>query len=154
MRRGGGMRGGFQGGSSHFNRRAMSSHRNLAPRMHYGHHRYRRRGYYGGYGYSPFSGLLVFGIFFFFIFFAILGPYAVPVIILIVVGYLFFNRNKAKSSYRTPPSRTPQVRPAARPLPASSQPKYHQRPKAKFCKACGVGLLPDSLFCSECGTKS
>lgn len=31
--------------------------------------------------------------------------------------------------------------------------QYYQRPEAKFCNACGSGVLQNSSFCTECGTK-
>ncbi len=31
--------------------------------------------------------------------------------------------------------------------------QYYQRPQAKLCNACGSGILQNSSFCTECGTK-
>ena len=152
MRRGGGFRGSF-GGSSSFNRRVMSSHRYSSRpfiRTGYGH-----RGYYGGYGmgYGYGSGIGG-GIIIFFIMLMIFGGNAFFFLILLIIGAIIYNnRSKSRARARPPPQRHYSTPPSTQP-PSRSTQGYKQRPKAKFCLACGAGLLQESLFCSECGTKA
>lgn len=155
MRRGGGMRGSSFGGSRQFNRQIMSSRRHHH-RSYFGSGGYRRRGYYGrGHG-SPFSGFIGLAIFIIFISFFMLGPYAIYIIIFIIVGAVIY-RNQNKTRPGPPSSSQPQYVPSSNISQSTVQPvaqQFHQRPKANFCQACGAGLLQGSLFCSECGTKS
>ncbi|MHA2402365.1 MAG: zinc ribbon domain-containing protein [Candidatus Kariarchaeaceae archaeon] len=150
MRRGGGFRGSF-GGSSSFGRRAMSSHRfSSRPliRTGYGH-----RGYYGGYGMGYGYGRGIGGgIFLFFILLMIFGGNLFFFLILLIVAAVIYNsRSKSKARSR-PPQRYHTTPPRTQPTSSGTQ-TYKQRPKAKFCPACGAGLLQESQFCSECGTK-
>jgi len=152
-------------------RRSASSRRfnHHRPRVHAGGYRHRRS-MYGGYGYGMGGGYgmagPIFGVIFVFIILFTLNP-IIGIIGLIIAIYLY-NKNKdnrIRRKSRTTPQQTytPAPRQAAQPQQTMQQPSnqtmtqsssgYYQRPKAIYCKVCKAGVLSDSQFCAECGTK-
>jgi hypothetical protein len=88
-------------------------------------------------------------------FWLVLGVIAVVIVLL----YLLISKwRKSKTKTTTP---IQHASPAPLPQPSfqqqapvrNQQTQYYKRPNAKFCNACGSGILPSSEFCSECGTK-
>ena len=168
--------------SLHSMSRGMSSsrrthhHNSYNPRFNSSGH-YGRRGYMGGSGYygrrryGPWgyygyggSGAVILG----FIFFIFILFLANPLLGLIaIIGTIVYVSRKDK---RKPRGNSPlyqqsqqryipqnQQKDTSRPKQVATKPVttpagYQQRPMAKACSACGAGLLPESKFCSECGT--
>ena len=81
--------------------------------------------------------------------------FGVMMITSVLIFFVIYRLRKSKS---TPTVQTSQIQPSrsSQPIGVSSPAPIkalHHRPSPKFCNACGSGLLPNSEFCSECGTK-
>lgn len=81
--------------------------------------------------------------------------------IVVVVGIIFLiNRYRKKQKAKAPKAPQTSAEYQSQFYDASGKPtqttqsQYNQRPKAKFCTACGSGVLSDAEFCTECGTKT
>ncbi|OLS20437.1 MAG: hypothetical protein HeimC2_37200 [Candidatus Heimdallarchaeota archaeon LC_2] len=157
MRRGGGIR--VSGPRASFRSGGYRGHRT----SHRHHHRYGTGRYYGrhrGYGYYGHgSGMF---ILFIILFITVLIPLTsvfgstTIVIVFVVAIWFLIRRNESKKkdvrNYAGGSQVGSQVNVnSSGKTPLSQQ--YYQRPEAKFCNACGSGVLQNSTFCTECGTK-
>ena len=150
-------------GGSFGPRLGSSSRRmHMRPRTHHRHYGgwhgrgyYGRRRYYGRRG-NPLGVLIVFVIILW-----IINPWLGIILTIVAVGILINQDNKRKtntynSGNYAQQSQINQGYPTQTATPTTAprtQPKFVQRPRARFCKVCGDAILAESTFCSECGTK-
>lgn len=98
--------------------------------------------------------LYVIGIILIILFLAIY-PVLMFLVILVAISYIVYKvsrpekliilRSKVKEGYTLRPYTT---------LVKRAPSGFQQRPEPRFCGECVSGLLPDSSFCDECGTKA
>lgn len=82
---------------------------------------------------------------------SVFGLFVLIIIIgLGVYGYQSQERDKLSSKENLANEQIMQSSQGATPNP---QIQYNQRPAPKYCSNCGSGVLQDSEFCTECGTK-
>ncbi|MHA2029651.1 MAG: E3 ubiquitin-protein ligase APD1-4 domain-containing protein [Candidatus Kariarchaeaceae archaeon] len=82
--------------------------------------------------------------------------FAVEVVIIVGIILLFRRSRRSKktqpsSGGKIPTQSEAQIYQDSMTSTPPVQVKYNQRPSAKFCTACGSGVLPSSAFCTECG---
>ena len=132
-------------------RTSRRHHRRHDRGRYYGRH--NRYGYYGGGGGSS----IIFIVFFFLLIVPILAGSAFFMLIGIgVIVWLLIRRNPSKQKLKQNSEGGIQGRSQIKVDSSGKTPlsqHYYQRPTPEHCQACGSGILSNSTFCTECGTK-
>lgn len=118
---------------------------------------YRRRRYYGSYGYynrGPASliGFIVFLFFLFIIIALISGSPGFSIVLVIVFLVIFLVARNSSQKYDTQTQNTGATG-SSSPVTATQGSQYVQRPAPSFCPACGSATLANQAYCASCGVK-